>query len=257
MSHCCVVTSNYGPMIINYVDTSVGRSIGHTGTHEQDIINLGLNLINKIRDTKGNGVNVLDIGANVGMNTIAWAKALLVNNVITGTVTAFEPQERLYYMLAGNIALNNLLNARAYMEVVSNKTGVMKIPVMDHSREGAFGGLSMLENKNFNNGQIVSFDEKDMKDTRTFMLDSMKGRVDLVKIDVEGMEPHVLDGAQKFIARERPIFIAEYIICSPIEIKQRLKNYRFLLVGACICAIPEEQDEMFNFIKSTITYNTI
>jgi hypothetical protein len=112
----------------------------------------------------------------------------------------------------------------------------------------------MLESREADTGQKVSFDEKNMVDMQAVMLDSFQGRVDFIKMDVEGMEPYVLDGAQKLIARERPVILAEYQICNPNEIKKRLKDYNFMLVGINVCAVPEEQTEMLEFIKSTITY---
>ncbi|MGA8320591.1 MAG: hypothetical protein WB774_07170 [Xanthobacteraceae bacterium] len=36
---------------------------------------------------------------------------------------AFEAQERIYYALAGNIAINNCFNARAINAAVSNRSG--------------------------------------------------------------------------------------------------------------------------------------
>lgn len=254
MSRCCIVNSLYGPLIVNSLDVSLGTTVIKTGTHEQDAINIGLNIIGKQLELRGHGVSVLDVGANIGVNTVAWAKSLIKDNVMVGSVIAFEPQERVYYIAAGNIALNNLLNARICNAVVSNKSGMMKIPKMDHSLEGSFGGLSMLESREADTGQKVSFDEKNMVDMQAVMLDSFQGRVDFIKMDVEGMEPYVLDGAQKLIARERPVILAEYQICNPNEIKKRLKDYNFMLVGINVCAVPEEQTEMLEFIKSTITY---
>jgi FkbM family methyltransferase len=253
MSKCCVTNSNYGPLIVNALDTGLGMHVLKTGTHEQGIINLGLNIIHKQLELRPHGLNVLDVGANIGINTVAWGKALLIDNVITGTVTAFEPQERNYYALAGNIALNNLLNTRAIMAAVTTKSGKIKIPVMDHSLEGSFGGLSLIEHRE-SIGQKVSFEEENMMEVRAIALDDIGGRVDMIKIDVEGMEPQILDGAQKLIARERPVIIAEHIFCGHTEIRKRLEDYRAFILQDNVCGVPEEYTEMVDFVKSIITY---
>jgi FkbM family methyltransferase len=49
-----------------------------------------------------------------------------------GQVIAIEAQERVYYALAGNIAINNCFNARAMLAAVGNQSGVLRIPRPDY-----------------------------------------------------------------------------------------------------------------------------
>ena len=72
----------------------------------------------------GDGVVAVDCGANLGVHTVEWAKHMTG----WGVVLAIEAQERIYYALAGNIAINNCFNARAIHAAVSNRPGTMKMP---------------------------------------------------------------------------------------------------------------------------------
>ena len=67
----------------------------------------------------GEGVLAIDCGANIGVHTIEWAKAMTG----WGSVLAIEAQERIYYALAGNIAINNCFNAFAIHAAVSSESG--------------------------------------------------------------------------------------------------------------------------------------
>jgi FkbM family methyltransferase len=248
-----IVTSNFGPMLINGYDQSVGTSIFTTGTHEQDVVGFVSDILDKCKELNGVGVSALDVGANVGVCTLAWAKHMTG----WGKLLGFEAQERNYYALAGNVAMNNLYNAKVFHSAISDKNGIMKIPTLDHTKPGHFGGLALFEGSKMAPGQHVSFAEGDLVEVPTFKLDTISGRVDLIKIDVEGMEPQVLDGAQQLIEREKPIIVAEYLHCGPPAIKDRLPGYCHFLAGINVYSIHEEQKEMVEFVKSSITFSKL
>ena len=75
----------------------------------------------------GDGVNVLDIGANIGAFTIKWARHMDG----WGRVLAFEAQERIFHALAGNVALNNCFNARPFWAASHQPTGVDRRPLAE------------------------------------------------------------------------------------------------------------------------------
>jgi hypothetical protein len=60
-----------------------------------------------------------------------------------GSVIAIEAQERIYYALAGNIAINNCFNAIAMHAAVSSEPGVMQIPTPDYFQPSSFGNLEL------------------------------------------------------------------------------------------------------------------
>jgi FkbM family methyltransferase len=65
----------------------------------------------------------IDCGANIGVHTTQWARLMTG----WGRVVAFEPQERIYYALAGNIAINNCFNVRAIHAAVPSTPGTMRL----------------------------------------------------------------------------------------------------------------------------------
>jgi hypothetical protein len=87
----------YGLTLYNSNDMYVGKSLDQYGEYAEAEIDLFKELIKE-------GDTVYDIGANIGSHTLAMARMVGEE----GTVAAFEPQRQIYYVLCGNIALNNL-----------------------------------------------------------------------------------------------------------------------------------------------------
>ena len=113
-----LASTNTGAMIVNHQDYAhdqhgntygVGYQYLSRGSFDPSEIELVLNLLNLRRQYHGDGVTALDCGANIGAHTIAWG----IEMTGWGKVISFEAQERIYYALAGNIALNNCFNVRA------------------------------------------------------------------------------------------------------------------------------------------------
>jgi hypothetical protein len=110
--------TEHGTLIVNRFDQHLlGQSNGYgvgfqlleTASYDGGEIDLALKLLDLRRQHHGDGVVAVDCGANVGVHTIEWARHMTG----WGVVLAIEAQERIYYALAGNIAINNCFNARA------------------------------------------------------------------------------------------------------------------------------------------------
>jgi FkbM family methyltransferase len=86
----------------------------------------------------GDGVVAIDCGANIGVHTVEWAIAMTG----WGSVVSIEAQERIYYALVGNIAINNCFNAIAMHGAVSVEAGNMKIPMPNYTAASSFGSLN-------------------------------------------------------------------------------------------------------------------
>ncbi len=140
------------------------------------------------------GMTVVDVGANVGYFTmLAWAA---VGD--GGRVVAVEPRSdncRLLLLSAG-------LNGAFTIEL---------LPVAaDRTR-----GLAHLGVAIGTNGGFVADDPKALLDgsaviVPTFPLDELvDGPVHLIKVDVEGAEGRVMDGAADLISTHRPIVVTE------------------------------------------------
>ena len=231
-----LASTDIGPMIVNRLDFDtrtfggVGLQILEQGSYELAEVDSIGQILGALRQTRGAGVVAIDGGANIGTHTVAWAHGMRG----WGNVIAVEPQERTFYALCGNIALNNLSNARAFKAVLGREPGEMTIPELDHEKETNFGGLSMDKPSDPGNPPMRHVA------IRVMQIDGLAlTRLDLLKLDIEGMEPAALGGAKETIARCRPIVAAEHIQCGEAAIRLHLPGYDFINAGMNMVCIPE------------------
>lgn len=139
------------------------------------------------------GMTVIDIGANVGYFTIMFSKLVSSN----GKVYAFEPNPQISEMLRYNV--KNLENVIVQKKAVSNKRSVVEFFSSEHTT----GSHGFFVPERFRTGsykvEAVSLDD--------FVRDEGLSRIDLVKIDVEGAEPLVIEGMTDVINRAEKLFL--------------------------------------------------
>lgn len=139
--------------------------------------------------------NCIDIGANVGINSIVMAHYAKI-----GKVYSFEPVSITYNLLDLNVKKSALKN------IFINKVGLgatNETLTINVSRTG-LGTASITSIKSIadvTHNDALSFQEEIKINT----LDSWwslegKPKIDFIKIDVEGFELEVLQGAAKFIS---------------------------------------------------------
>lgn len=229
-----MAATDHGTLIVNrfdqhLVDQTRGYGVGfqllNNTSYDADGIDLLLKLLDLRRKHYGNGTVAVDCGANVGTHTIEWAKHM----TDWGTVIAIEAQERIYYALAGNIAINNCFNARAIHAAVTSQPGTMKIPNPNYLVPASFGSLELKKRQNTEFiGQAVDYSESKMVDVRTVPLDSFDfTRLDLIKVDVEGMELDVLAGSVKCIESHHPILFVEMIKTDKNKLHAWFENFGY------------------------------
>jgi FkbM family methyltransferase len=142
------------------------------------------------------GDNVIEVGSNIGSLTIGLAKTVGPN----GKVFAFEPQPACYSILHAQIALNQLSNIVAYPQAVGHERGRLWLPRVDYNALANFGGVALSQDQTAGSTavDVVSLDER-----------CAEVPCALLKIDVEGMEEHVIRGATKLIQKSWPIIYTE------------------------------------------------
>ena len=139
----------------------------------------------------------LDIGANGGIYTVIAAKQVGPE----GRVYAFEPGERELKLLKHNIKINNLTNVTVVECAVSDKSGVAKFAIV---RDGALNSLANLKRPE---QQIQRWQTVITTSLDDFVVNYSIPKVDFIKIDVEGAEKLVIDGAKKLMASNNRITI--------------------------------------------------
>jgi len=225
-----LAASNQSTLIVNRLDYQmvdhnrgygVGFNILNSALFDQEGVDFSLSLLRLRRKYFGDGVNAIDCGANIGVYALEWARTMTG----WGSVIAIEAQERIFYALAGNIALNNCFNARAIFAVASDKPGVMKIPVLDHTRPASFGSVEIKKREKTEFvGQAIDYSDSGTNEVVCITLDALNlSRVDLIKLDVEGMELDVLAGAGNLIRQHRPVIIVEFIKSDKDRLRRSLE----------------------------------
>lgn len=182
--------------------SGVGCQLMEHGAYETEEVQMLVGLAELRRRHHGDGVVVIDGGANVGVHTVELAKHMGE----WGVVMAVEAQERVFYALAGNLALNNCFNAKAMHAAVGETDGMMMMPLPNYCAPGQLGGLNLRNEADI--GQPIEL----MTPVRVMTIDSLQlERLDLLKLDIEGMEHEALTGAAATIERCKPVLWVEHI----------------------------------------------
>ena len=239
-----LASSDHGTMIVNRLDYrmvdaergyGVGFQILQTAAFDVAEVKLMVDLLALRRKHFGDGVVAIDCGANIGVHTIEWAKAMTG----WGSVLAIEAQERIYYALAGNIAINNCFNAVAVHGAVSSESGILQIPNPNHAVSSSFGSLE-LRQRNGNEFIGQPIDYQNTVNVRKLTLDEFSlPRVDLIKLDIEGMELEAIEGASRTIAASRPIMLVEKAKIDAAQLRRALetRGYEVIEAGINVLAV--------------------
>ena len=135
---------------------------------------------------------IFDVGAHIGSYAIPLAKVLSGN----GKVYAFEPNPSSYYLLKHNIYLNDL-HGKVFCQkkAIGEKPGVLKV---EFDQLAGNSGSNTIVNKK-SDGFYIDFDSID-----AFVKRNSIGKVDWLKVDVEGREFEVLKGAENTLSTFKP-----------------------------------------------------
>lgn len=225
-------------MIINGNDKYIGRSIEQFGAWAQDDIELIKSII-EIQLEDRDQVCFYDVGANIGTHTVALAKHF--GSKIK--IRSFEAQRQVFYMLCGNVALNGLDNVVCEHHAVSDKAfGTIPILLPDYSHENNFGGFELIPPCHSDNADMI---KKEFEYVKTVTIDYFLEPVDFVKLDVEGMEHLVLEGAAETFHRHRPVCFFEVLKTDKTAVQQFFVNHKYeiyQLRSDDWIAVPQESD---------------
>jgi FkbM family methyltransferase len=240
-----LASSKHGTMIVNRLDYrmvnaeqgfGVGLQILETAAFDPDEVKMAVDLLHLRRRHHGDGVVAIDCGANIGVHTVEWANAMTG----WGSVLAIEAQERIYYALAGNIAINNCFNAIAIHAAVSSESGTLQIPNPNYLMPSSFGSLELRQRPgNEFIGQPIDYTQNTVAIRKLTIDEVGLPRVDFMKIDIEGMELEALEGARQTIENSRPMMLIEKIKTDATQLIKWLEDrgYKVVPVGINMLAI--------------------
>jgi FkbM family methyltransferase len=140
------------------------------------------------KDYLKTGDTVVDIGANIGQLAIGAAKIIGDG----GAVYAFEPHPVVYSYLSKNIALNKCRHISAFNMAVGNEAGVLSISNKNNDDQNV-----ILNNQ----GSGITVKQIKLNDA-----DISGSNIELLKVDVEGYEKYVFQGASQVLERTECIY---------------------------------------------------
>lgn len=179
---------------------TIAREVCFTGRYEPQETQLVQRLL-------GSGMVVADVGANWGYFTLVCAH--LVGS--TGRVIALEPHPHLASLLAENVAANGLSQVEVLHVAAGARSEVRSFVGFD-GRHGNWGVSRAARASEVPDFECPSVALDALLDDRA------AGRIDLVKIDIEGAEVEAIRGMAAGLARHR--YRYALVECHPAEFER-------------------------------------
>lgn len=175
---------NFSEMWLDPMDTSLALPLLMTGVHEKGTTNVLKSLLKP-------GMIAVDVGANIGYYTLLAASLVGAQ----GEVHAFEPVLSNFELLTKSVQENNYRQVVVMQKAVSDKNGKVKV-FLHRTGSGAHTMGNWDSSRKSTEVESVTLD--------SFF--SGKGRIDFLKIDVEGFEPSVINGGEMTL-KKNPLIV--------------------------------------------------
>jgi FkbM family methyltransferase len=158
---------------------------------ESDLVGLIALLCNK-------DFHALDVGANIGLVTLALSEVCS-----EGRVAAIEPVSTTFDFLQKNIVESRAKNVKAFNFALGSKPASLLMQGAPSNLSGAF----IADKYRIEKGPFATVVE--VKTLDEIFSELSLDRLDFMKVDVEGYELEVLEGAQQVLNTHRPTVILE------------------------------------------------
>ena len=203
-----IITNALGQEVEVFCNDQIGTHIEKYGLYEKDKLTVLMDIL-----TGMDKAVVLDIGANIGNHTLAFATC-------ASQVHAFEPVPETFRILQRNITRNHLPNVQAWNLALSDRQEKISIYL---GKPGNMG-MSSMEQKESSGAQV----EITSVAGDGFLEKHDINRVDFMKIDVEGHEYFVILGLMETIRQCTPVITLEWNDSAAIKRFADSPAFRFL-----------------------------
>ena len=162
---------------------------------------------------------IVDVGANFG-----WYSCILGKTFPHLTIIAFEPEPAAFSLLKKNIASSGCKNIHAIQSGVGAESGTMDLYVSGGDNSGLHSALPIKDFSKIIKINVATLDN---------LLADFSGTVEFLKIDVEGFEFNVLNGAEKTLRRTKKLMFEftpnalEKLGFSPKELLLKIQGLGF------------------------------
>ncbi|HNE50584.1 MAG TPA: FkbM family methyltransferase [Chitinophagales bacterium] len=136
-----------------------------------------------------------DVGANIGETTLNFAKL-----ATEGKIYSFEPVPFLYNRLKTNINLNTFNNIELHNLALSDREEEL---YFENPKNSNSAGISMHKEYT-TTANVVHSTTID-----AFIFQNNISKIDFIKIDVEGFEHYVINGARNTLLQHKPLLFIE------------------------------------------------
>jgi FkbM family methyltransferase len=172
-----------------YKDSSSASSVIYYGLYEKSMMRF---LLSYLREDD----IFLDIGANIGVYSL-----LASSKILKGKIYSFEPIPKNYHRLKENIEINHIDNIYPYMLALYCSKGSIEMNISDNDCMASI----IQEGNNQDNTILVE------TDTLNSMFSSEEMNISLCKLDAEGAELAILQGATHLLEKKSPpVFVIDY-----------------------------------------------
>lgn len=167
----------------------------------------------KIKDSKVS----IDIGANIGITTIWIAKN-------SERVYSFEPEKENIKRFNENLEANNINNVILFQEAVSNEVGELELNILESYGHHSLGKVATSKILGTQKVNVVTLTE--------FCKEQNIQKIDFLKIDVEGFEIEVFEGARELFENNS------------------IKTVAFEISEVPLKSLDKTEEEIFDFLAS-------
>jgi FkbM family methyltransferase len=173
-------------MLVNLHDEYMGYGLSVYGEYSQLECDFLLQWMPAGRDA-------VEVGANIGCHSLPMSQALAAQG---RRLMAIEPQPVIFQQLCANLSLNHSRNVLTVPKACAPERSTLYFARQDYDQPGNFGSVRLRNQATAGDESIEALPLDDMLDA--------SWDVGLLKIDVEGMESAVLQGAGGTLENDQP-----------------------------------------------------